>query len=243
MIGQYTYVFARVAAMISLAPIFGSQTVPVKVKIIIAIVITYSCVNFIKHDELIDPLSFHGLLILSQEVLIGLLIGFAFSLVFDALITGGQIVAQLMGLGFASMMDPQNGVSVPVIGQFYTVIAALIFLSLNGHLLLVEMVVHSFNSIPIGGEISRDLFLNLALWSKWLFIGAIMVALPSIVALLVVNIAFGVMTRSAPQLNIFAVGFPITILFGFVVMILTLPNFLDKFYELINELVLFITNI
>lgn len=107
---------------------------------------------------------------------------------------------------------------------------------MNGHLLLIEMVVSSFQSLPIGVGLSRESFMGMALWGKWVFIGALMVALPSIVALLIVNIAFGVITRAAPQLNIFAVGFPITILFGFVVMVLTLPNFVDKFSQLLDEL-------
>lgn len=240
MVGQYMWVFARIGAMVAVAPIFGTRTVPARVKIIITLVISATVVPVLGQGPAVEPFSFAGLLVLAQEILIGALIGFSVSLVFDALITGGQIIAQLMGLGFASMMDPQNGVSVPVVGQFYTVMATLIFLAMNGHLLLIELVVSSFQSLPIGVGLSRESFMGLALWGKWVFIGALMVALPAIVALLVVNIAFGVMTRAAPQLNIFAVGFPITIMFGFVVMVLTLPNFVTKFQQLLDELFSFL---
>lgn len=243
MVGQYMWVFARIGGMVAVAPIFGTRTVPARVKIILTLIISLAVVPMLGEGPGIDPLSFAGLLVLIQEILIGAFIGFSVSLVFDALITGGQIIAQLMGLGFASMMDPQNGVSVPVVGQFYTVMATLIFLAINGHLLLIEMIVSSFQSLPIGVGLSRESFMGLALWGKWVFIGAIMVALPSIVALLIVNIAFGVMTRAAPQLNIFAVGFPITILFGFLVMVLTLPNFVDKFYQLLDELFSFLRQV
>lgn len=243
MVGQYMWVFARIGGMVAVAPIFGTRTVPARVKIILTLIISMAVVPMLGEGPGVDPLSFAGLLVLVQEILIGAFIGFSVSLVFDALITGGQIIAQLMGLGFASMMDPQNGVSVPVVGQFYTVMATLIFLAINGHLLLIEMIVSSFQSLPIGVGLSRESFMGLALWGKWVFIGAVMVALPSIVALLIVNIAFGVMTRAAPQLNIFAVGFPITILFGFLVMVLTLPNFIDKFYQLLDELFSFLRQV
>lgn len=243
MVGQYMWVFARIGGMVAVAPIFGTRTVPARVKIILTLIISMAVVPMLGEGPGVDPLSFAGLLVLIQEILIGAFIGFSVSLVFDALITGGQIIAQLMGLGFASMMDPQNGVSVPVVGQFYTVMATLIFLAINGHLLLIEMIVSSFQSLPIGVGLSRESFMGLALWGKWVFIGAVMVALPSIVALLIVNIAFGVMTRAAPQLNIFAVGFPITILFGFLVMVLTLPNFIDKFYQLLDELFSFLRQV
>lgn len=243
MVGQYMWVFARIGGMVAVAPIFGTRTVPARVKIILTLIISMAVVPMLGEGPGVDPLSFAGLLVLIQEILIGAFIGFSVSLVFEALITGGQIIAQLMGLGFASMMDPQNGVSVPVVGQFYTVMATLIFLAINGHLLLIEMIVSSFQSLPIGVGLSRESFMGLALWGKWVFIGAVMVALPSIVALLIVNIAFGVMTRAAPQLNIFAVGFPITILFGFLVMVLTLPNFIDKFYQLLDELFSFLRQV
>ena len=134
------------------------------------------------------------------------------------------------------MMDPQNGVSVPVVGQFYTVLATIIFLILNGHLILVDTLVGSFKSMPIGDYslLPEKLWL-VVLWSKWMFIAALVIALPAITALLLVNVAFGVMTRASPQLNIFAVGFPITILLGFIAMFASLPYFVPKFQEILNQ--------
>src|SRR3569832_818106 len=132
----------------------------------------------------------------AMEMIIGGMIGVAVAVIFNALITGGQLIAQTMGLGFAPMMDPQNGVAVPVIGQFYTIMATLLFLAMNGHLLLIEMVANSFHSLPVGAELSRGVLLDFVLWGKWLFIGARMIAMPAVVALLIVNIAFGVMTRA-----------------------------------------------
>lgn len=239
-VGHYLWPLARVGAMVSLAPIFGTRIVPAKIKIILSLVIVVAVAPTIQTPAQVQPISFEGFEILAKEMIIGAMIGFAVVLIFNALITGGQLIAQTMGLGFASMMDPQNGVSVPVIGQFYTVMATLLFLGMDGHLLLIEMVASSFHSMPVGAELSRGVLLDFVLWGKWLFVGALMIALPSIVALLIVNIAFGVITRASPQLNIFAIGFPITIGVGFVMMIVTLPYFSSKFTLLTEELFLFL---
>ena len=234
--GQYLWPLTRIGGMIALAPIFGTRTVPARVKVILMAAIAFMVAPLVESPTDVQPISLDGVAILAQELMIGAMIGFAVALIFNALITGGQIIAQLMGLGFASMMDPQNGVSVPVIGQFYTIMATLLFLTMNGHLLLIEMVTSSFQSLPIGAELSRGLLLDFVIWGKWVFIGALMIALPALVALLIVNIAFGVMTRSSPQLNIFAIGFPITIAVGFVIMIVTLPDFAAKVSLLLDEL-------
>lgn len=242
-VGHYLWPLCRVGAMVALAPIFGTRTVPAKIKIILSLAIVVTIAPVIETPADIQPVSFQGFELIAKEMIIGAMIGFAVALIFNALITGGQLIAQMMGLGFASMMDPQNGVSVPVVGQFYTIMATLLFLAMNGHLLLIEMVATSFHSLPVGAELSRGVLLDFALWGKWLFIGALMIALPAILTLLIVNIAFGVMTRASPQLNIFAVGFPITIGVGLVVMMMTLSYFSSKFSQLMDELFLFLHKI
>jgi len=225
----YLWPFFRIAAMVSIAPIYGTHTVPARVKLIIAVALTMMVAPILPKTKYIDPLSFDGLVVTFHQVLIGIAIGFMVTILFGALVTGGQIVAQLMGLGFASMMDPQNGVSVPVIGQFYTILATFVFLILNGHLILVDLLVSSFQTMPVGEfGLSADKIWQLILWSKWIFAAAVVIALPAITALLLVNIAFGVITRAAPQLNIFAVGFPITILLGFIFILVSLPYFVSK---------------
>jgi flagellar biosynthetic protein FliR len=239
----YLWPFLRIAALVGVAPIFGTQTVPARVKLMIAVGLTVLVAPLLPPAAFIDPLSWQGLLTTFHQVLIGLVMGFMLSLVFGALITGGQAIAQLMGLGFASMMDPQNGVAVPVVGQFYTILATLLFLGLNGHLVLINVLVSSFQALPVGPTgLSADKLWQVVLWSRWLFIAAVTIALPAITALLLVNIAFGVMTRAAPQMNIFAVGFPITILLGFVVMLVSLPYFISQTQELFDQVFYFINH-
>src|SRR3569833_1085361 len=205
-VGHYLWPLARIGAMVSLAPIFGTRTVPAKIKIILSFAIVVTVAPVIETPTQLHPFSLEGLEILAKEMIIGGMIGFA----------------------------------VPVIGQFYTIMATLLFLAMNGHLLLIEMVANSFHSLPVGAELSRGVLLDFVLWGKWLFIGALMIAMPAVVALLIVNIAFGVMTRASPQLNIFAIGFPITIGIGFVIMIVTLSYFSSKFTLLVEELFLFL---
>jgi len=149
-----------------------------------------------------------------------------------------------MGLGFASMVDPQNGQQAPVVSQLYTMTGTLIFLSLDGHLLLIKMLLDSFTSLPIGpdGLTKADIWAIIA-WSSRMFAGGILLAMPLVISLLLVNIGFGVATRAAPQLNIFSVGFPVTLMLGLALIWLTFPNVLGQFsgmltdaYELIEQL-------
>src|SRR3569623_1569997 len=166
LVGQYLCPLARIAAMISMAPVFGTKTVPAKVKIILSFAIAVTVAPLVTTQAALDPVSLRGFEIQVKEMKIGAMIGFAVAGFFIALISVGQLSAQMMGLGFASMMDPQNGVSVPVCGQFYTILATLLFLSLNGHLLLIEMVASSIHSLPVGAELSRTVLLEFAMWGK-----------------------------------------------------------------------------
>jgi len=151
-------------------------------------------------------------------------------------ITGGQVIAMQMGLGFSLMIDPQNGSQAPVLSQFYLLMVILVYLALNGHLVLIEVLVDSFRIMPIGPEgLSADSYWQLAKWGGLIFSGGVGMAIPAIASLLVVNIAFGVMTRAAPQLNIFAIGFPITMLLGFAVIMVGLPSVVPQTTGMFND--------
>jgi flagellar biosynthetic protein FliR len=137
----------------------------------------------------------------------------------------GQIIAMQTGLGFASIVDPVNGVNVTTIGQFYLILATLIFWTVDGHLLLINMVVISFEAFPIDGPWwTGEQFKQIAHWGAWMFVSAVTIALAPIVSLLIVNLSFGVMTKAAPQLNIFSLGFAIAQITGLVIIWITLSN-------------------
>ena len=166
----------------------------------------------------------------AQQIVIGVALGLLSLLFLQTFVLGGQIIAMQIGLGFASMVDPTNGQQVPVIAQFFLMLASLIFLALDGHLLMIQMVVASFDSVPVAMTgLNADAFRMIADWGSSMFSAALTAMLSGIIALLLINLSFGVMTRAAPQLNIFAIGFPITMVSGLIVLWLTLGGFIFHF--------------
>lgn len=150
--------------------------------------------------------------------------GFSIQIIFAAVEMAGDLAGMQMGLGFASFYDPQNASFTPVVAQFLGIIAALVFLAADGHLYMLSALAESFREFPIGaGMPAANAFRTMAEWGGTLFSLALQFSLPLIGALLIANLALGILTRSAPQLNIFAVGFPITLAVGFATMMLTIP--------------------
>jgi flagellar biosynthesis protein FliR len=234
LIGAYVWTFARIAAAIMVAPVFNAQLVPKRVRLALALLLTAIIAPATTHPG-VTPFSGAGLLLVGQEVLIGLAMGFALQMVFDALVIAGQTVAMSMGLGFAFMIDSQRGVSVPVLSQMFIMLATLTFLALNGHLVLIETLASSFTTFPVGTGLGREHVWQLVGFTSQVFAGALQVALPAAIALIVVNLAFGVMSRAAPTLNLFAVGFPATMVLGFVILLWTLPNVQANFQSLLAD--------
>ena len=202
----------------------------------IALALTWAILPFAPPMPIVEPLSPDGLLVTVHQVLIGLSMGFILRLVFGALELGGQVIAMQVGLSFASLADPQNGAQSPLLSQFYTLLGTLIFLALNGHLLLIQLLVDSFTVLPVAPTgTDRDWLWILVNWGSQMFAGAVLVALPAIASLLMVNLAFGVMVRAAPQLNIFAVGFPIILVLGLLIILYSLPTLLYQLDQMFAE--------
>ncbi len=209
--------------------------VPQRARLVIALLLTWIVLPLLPEVPALDPLSLAGALVTAQQLVIGLAIGFSLQLVFATLVIAGQTVAMGMGLGFAQMVDPQNGVNVPVIGQYYVVVASLLFLALNGHLALIRVLVDSFQFLPIGVDaLAREDFRTIAAWGTRMFADAMMVALPAVASILLVNLAFGVVSRSAPQLNVFGIGFPVALTLGFVILVFAVANLLPQMQDLID---------
>jgi len=228
--------FMRIGAMFAAVPIFSARSVPVRIRILLAFFIAWVLAPVIPKLPVIDLISAEAVLISVYQVLIGLAMGFILQMVFSAFVIAGQSIAMAMGLGFASMIDPQNGVQVPVVSQAFLIMVTLVFLALNGHLLLIEVLAESFQRLPVGPfVISHDGLWQLVSWGSNMFVGGMLVALPAVAALLLVNLAFGVTSRAAPQLNIFAVGFPVMIMVGLAFIILTLPSITDHVSRLMLQ--------
>ncbi|VAW54153.1 Flagellar biosynthesis protein FliR [hydrothermal vent metagenome] len=228
--------FMRISAMFIAAPIFSARSVPVRIRVLLAFFIAGILVPVIPAPPTVDLISGEALVISLSQVIIGVAMGFILQMVFSAFTIAGQGIATAMGLGFASIVDPQNGVQVPVISQAFLIMATLVFLALNGHLIFIEVLAKSFHTLPIAPIFpSKEALWQLVIWGSNMFTGGMLIALPAMAALLLVNLAFGVTSRAAPQLNIFAVGFPIMIMVGIAFIILTLPTITSHLNRLLIQ--------
>jgi len=224
LIFAFMWSMLRVSGVAMIAPVLGSMMVPVRIRIVIAAGLAVAMLPLLGELPTYSPLSAPGLIAVMRELGIGLAMGFVFRLAIDAALIAGQVVSMGMGLAFATVVDPNSG-GVPLLGRFYVVIATLLLLAANAHLMLIEVLARSFELVPLGAAaISIPELREVVGFGAVMFAGAIHLALPSVVAILMVNIAFGVISRAAPTLNLFAVGFPISILMGFIVLVLSIGN-------------------
>ena len=226
----YILPFSRLSGFLMTLAVVGSKNFPARFRMIFALAITALVVPVLPETEPVKLFSLSGFVLVIEQTLIGIVLGFVSRLLLETFVVGAQIIAMQSGLGFASLVDPSNGTSVPALGQFFLMMTTLLFLAFDGHSLMIRLVVESFYSMPIGSEQSIfELFWQIVIWSKWIFATAILMALVSIASLLIVNISFGVMTRAAPQINVFAVGFPLTMVSGLILVWATLAYFLPYF--------------
>ena len=237
MVGTYFWPFVRISAMLMAAPLFGAKSIVFSAhRLGLAIFLTIIVGPLLGPAPVVEPMSAAGLLILFNQFIIGFAMGFILQLAMSALSIAGQSIAMTMGLGFAQSVDPVTGVSVPVVGKFYLVIGTLIFFLLNGHLVAIKILLESFTVLPVGEKgMTNSGMMLIVLWAGQMYAGALLIALPCMVTLTLINIAFGVMTRSAPQMNIFAVGFPTTLFAGVLIIMLTLPGLLPRFTDILMQ--------
>ncbi|MCP1500438.1 flagellar biosynthetic protein FliR [Pseudomonas migulae] len=225
----------RIGAVLMTMPIFGTTLVPTRVRLYFALAITVVVVPGLPPMPQVNALDLSALLLIAEQIIIGALMGLSLQLFFQAFVVAGQIISIQMGMGFASMVDPTNGVSAAVIGQFLTMLVTLLFLGMNGHLVVFEVLTESFTTMPVGSAMLINHFWELANKLGWVLGAAMLLVMPAITALLVVNIAFGVMTRAAPQLNIFSIGFPLTLVLGLVIFWVGLGDILNQYQPLAIE--------
>ncbi|QOL27101.1 flagellar type III secretion system protein FliR [Thalassotalea sp. LPB0316] len=221
---------ARISALIMAMIGLGAQTTPGRVKLMLSLAVTVCVMPAIPPAKVDNLFSFATTLLVAEQVIIGVMIGFITVMVINTFTLAGQIIAMQTGLGFASLVDPASGTSVPAVGQFFLILSTLLFWALDGHLAFLQFVVASFDTIPIPStDFEVVKFKEIVEWGGWMFATAMSLALAPLTAMLLINFSFGVMTRAAPQLNIFAIGFPITMTAGLIIMWLTMSNFLVHF--------------
>ncbi|MDT8428975.1 MAG: flagellar biosynthetic protein FliR [Pseudomonadales bacterium] len=218
----------RIMGFFLAAPLIGTQLVPARVRIVLAVAIALLLVPILPPGPQLSGLSLATVLVIMHQLLIGVALGFFLQLLFQLFVLMGQMIAMQMGLGFASMIDPSNGINVAIMSSFYLMFVSLLFILFDGHLVMIEVLVDSFTSIPVA-EVSLGpaVLMQIVQTIGWVFSSAMMLSLPALTALLVTNFSFGIMTRAAPQLNIFALGFPIALMFGLFIVWISMSVFLE----------------
>lgn len=216
--------FVRVLALFTTAPILSERSVPRRLRIGLALAIALAASPSLPAPPEGSLSTGAAIGILVQQLAVGAAIGFAVRLAMAAITLAGDLIGLQMGLSFAGFVDPANGGQSPLIGSFLSILATLMFLAMDGHLSLISSVIESFRSVPIGADL-----VSVVRWEKLAGLGAqlftwgLQIALPVIGTMLLVNLGLGAMTRSAPQLNLFSIGFPITLLSGLGMLMLLLP--------------------
>ncbi|EKO3960072.1 flagellar type III secretion system protein FliR [Vibrio fluvialis] len=215
-IANYFWPYARISAMLMVMSVTGARFVSTRIRLYLGLAITLAVMPAIPQvPEDLELLSFNGFLTTLNQLIIGVAMGMVTQFMIQTFVMLGQILGMQSSLGFASMVDPANGQNTPLLGQLFMFLATLFFLASDGHLKMIHLLVLSFKSLPIGtGMLTAVDFRELSLWLGIMFKVALSMSLSGIVALLTVNLSFGVMTRAAPQLNIFSLGFAFALLVG-----------------------------
>lgn len=233
---QLVWPLVRIASALMLAPVLGSRRVSARIRMALALLLTLLIAPQLPAQPAAALLGAGWWAILLRELAIGLLLGFTLQLVFEAVTLGGELISASASLSFAALADPLRGVSTPVVGQFLMLCATLLFLALGGHLLFVEWLARSFTTLPVSDDgLDAMRVATLLRFAGEIFAGGLMLALPVVVALLTINLALGVISRSAPSLNLFAVGFPLSLIACLVLLYVAMPAMQEKMGSLFDE--------
>lgn len=242
-IGQFWWPFIRISSAFLFMPVIGGGSTPTQVRILLSFLLCIVAAPLMPSMPSVDPLSIQAVVYAIQQILIGAFLALLVEILFAVFTTMGQILSMQMGLGMAMMNDPVNGISVPAMGKYYQLYTFLLFLALDGHLVTLEVFVRSFEAWPVGNFFSQSALYNIVLRFSWMMGAALLLSLPAVTAMLIVNIAFGMMNRAAPQLNVFALGFPMTMLLGLLCLLISNSGLPENFVLLSSETLDFMRNL
>lgn len=236
LLSAYLWPFVRIMGVMSTDPFFGNRTISARVKIGMGIALAVLMQPLLPALPAVDPSGPIGLLILVHQFLIGVAMGFSMRIIFTAVEMAGHFAGAQMGLGFAMFFDPQHGTQVPVLAQITSLLTILVLLATDAHLLIINTLAESFRLLPVNQvPLAANGFKTLVEWGGQIFSLGLRLSMPVVATLLIVNLAIGVMTRASPQFNIFAVGFPITVGIGMLVLYVSLPQFLPILFDAFNS--------
>ena len=227
----------RVIGIIATAPVFGSSVTPPQIKIVLSLALALILYPFIPSLKSFPTLPNDYIFLISSELFIGLILGLIGRFLFAAVEFAGTVIGFQMGLSMANVLDPQSQEQISLVGRFETVAATLIFLAMDGHLILIQALVKSYSLIPIGmARISKPLVDKLTELSSSVFVIGLQIGAPLIVALFLANAIIGLLSRSVPQIQVFVVGFPLTLLLGFLFLFLGMPFYSQAVHQMFEML-------
>ncbi len=230
------FTMVRVGAAFVAAPVFGAVSVPLPVRITLAGAIGILAMNSqtIAAPEQVFALT--TFVLIAAELLIGLSIGFVLQIAFAAPLVASELIGTSMGIGFAQAVDPLNGASSPALGQFLSILLTLLFLSVDGHLILVDLIVRSYETMPPGAAwMEPERLKNIAFFGGYAYLAGLLLALPVGFLLLCLNMVVGMLSRSAPALNLFAVGLPASLAVGVIALLIAMPAMGDYMLVIAHE--------
>jgi flagellar biosynthetic protein FliR len=228
----------RVGAFLISAPFFGSRMVPLQIRIVFSFCLGFWILDTLQFPDQNTLLGPKLILIVLQELFIGLTVGLVLNICFAAVTLAGEKIAATSGLAFASQVDPTGGGQSPVISQIFFLFLIVVFFSVNGHLITLGLIYKSFEFYPLGQFTSYGELVSAGLSaSDILFKSAAIIVLPIVIVLLFVNIAIGFITKSAPQLNLFSFGFPMTLIGAFLILFYSVDAIAFAFKDLIQSII------
>ncbi|MCH1929359.1 flagellar biosynthetic protein FliR [Shewanella sp. A25] len=235
LMGAVWWPFVRLSSFFWAMPVLDNPAMTVRTRVLLGFMLAFAIAPQLGEAPKVDPFSIDMVLLTAEQILFGVCMGLALRMLFEVFSQAGMILSMQMGLSMAQMMDPGSGGQVSLLGNLLTLLITLLFLSLNGHLLGLQMLVDSFVLWPVGHsfyDLNLDALLKMF---GWIFASALLVALPAVIAMLLVNMTFGIASRSAPSLNLFTFGFPVTLMLGFVMVALTFTQAGELFSNLLLQ--------
>lgn len=242
-LGQFWWPFFRVGAVFLSMPFFGDALIPVWIRTLLALSIVVLTAPLMPAMPAVDLFSMTSLYLAFEQAIWGLLFGLILHMLFTIFTLLGQIISMQMGLGMAIMNDPVNGLSVAIVGRIFLLFSTLLFLALDGHLLVLDVLIQSFTAWPVGAGITVDSLQGIVNLFGWMFASALALALPAIVSMLLANISFGVMNRAAPSLNIYALGFPMTMLLGLFSVLISVSGVPSRYTALVHDTLFYLNQL
>lgn len=230
------FTMVRVGAAFLAAPVFGAVAVPLNVRILLTAAVSILSMQAAPVAVPGEVFVLTTILAVAAEALVGLALGFILQIAFAAPLVASEVIGVSMGLSFATAINPQTGQSTPALGQFLTVLLTLLFLAVDGHLVLVELIVRSYELLPPGGAwLAPGRLMNIVLFGGYAFLAGLLLALPVGFLLLCLNIVVGMLSRSAPALNLFAIGIPASLAMGVLALLAGMPAMGDYMLVIVRE--------